>query len=103
MVCCKDLFTFTKKRNLFYGQDVLSGIKVWKMRRNDKFEKNILSLKDSSPDSKADISKRKCIWYLEVHIECVAYQIIYLRDDIDCLIFKKAQFQSRVSNRALQG
>ena len=42
-----------------HGQYAHSGIKVQpKTRKNDKFEKRAISLKDSSPASKADFSKK---------------------------------------------
>ena len=52
-----------------------------KTMENDKFEKKAslsLSLKNSSPDSKAVFSGKVFIWYLEVNIECVAFKMTYL-------------------------
>ena len=45
--------------------------------RKSSSKKRPLSLKNSSPDSKADFSEKFVFGILEVNIECVAYNIEY--------------------------
>ena len=72
-----------------------------KTMKNDKFEKNIIPLNNSSSDSKADFYEKIKVWYLEVNIECVAYSITYLTYNRHDSIYKIVYFISRVLNRAL--
>ena len=60
-----------------------------KIKEKIKFEKRRLSLKNSSPDSKADFRK-VFIWYLGYNIECVAYKITDLTYKTKYLIYKRA-------------
>ena len=57
--------------------------------KNTSSKKKVPSLKNSRPDSKADFCK-KMVWYLEVNIECVAYNITYLTYNIEYSVYKNA-------------
>ena len=72
---------------MILGRYAHSGIRVRpKTTTNDKFEKMSLSLKNDTPDSKADFSE-SFILYLKLNVESVAYTIAYLTHNY--LIYKK--------------
>ena len=66
---------FTKNKTI-QGRYAHSGIRVRpKKKENDKFEKRAVALKNSRPDSKADLPKKSQVWCLGVCIDYVYYDI----------------------------